>query len=582
MLTTPVIKDEDTVFPGENWFLYWKTSASLWKSKIENLRGVNKVIIPLNWGFHSDTGDKIDFAGEKPETDLKRLIQICEDAGKEPILLLPISPVPYLANGGIPFLLARTESVDEAGMNHAVVDSEGVIHQFYSFYDPRIFKAYTKFTRELSHYISQSGINVSLWAFESGSFTHGHFKSYLNDQSQAFEQGFLRFLQAKKEELGEENFNFSSVENENELKQEYANMIRDLYLGSVSSDLSFCYGGSKKVAYVFGEKRNIFLSSIDHGPDHKIIDEVLAMLRSEITPSTMLVPARKKTGLINIFRETVLGNNFIEQNFEDKTIQNKSEFVFHPSTTFSFVCHKDNLQTIQNLRASGIVNYVEDKFRFDFDYSELEDFSWEDELESSRSFYFFTGKDLNLKSLSFALKMFMNGLNVFIDKRDLDDNLKRRLESFYLENDLEIERIKFLCLIETISMGEGRLFIFDSSQFEEIGSKEVKIEKKYQFWQKVFYSLEIKYPHIEAEEGLRYTWFDRGVASSELKFEKIKRLSFFNPTSYKKKVLIKYPSQFIFQKSIDEKNVSLNNTTHEIELYFLPKGSISLDFGVIL
>ena len=147
MLTTPVIKDEDTVFPGENWFLYWKTSASLWKSKIESLRGVNKIIIPINWSFHSDTGDNIDFAGTKPETDLKKLVQICEDLGKEPILLLPITPVPYLPNGGIPFLLARNEAVDEAGLLNAAADSDGTIHHFYSFFDPRVFKAFPKFTR---------------------------------------------------------------------------------------------------------------------------------------------------------------------------------------------------------------------------------------------------------------------------------------------------------------------------------------------------------------------------------------------------------------------------------------------------
>jgi hypothetical protein len=213
---------------------------------------------------------------------------------------------------------------------------------------------------------------------------------------------------------------------------------------------------------------------------------------------------------------------------------------------------------------------------------ELEEFSWEDELESSRLFYYFSGVDLNLKTLSAALKMFMNGLNVFIDKRDLDEGLMRRLESFYIENDLEIERIRYLCLIETISMGEGRLFIFDSSEFEDLDKNKDLKEKKIEFWAKVFDSLDLRYPSIEAEDGLRYTWFDRGVASIELKFEKVKRVTFFNPTSYKKKVKIKYPSQFIFQKSIDEKNVTMNNTTHEIELYFLPKGSISLDFGVIL
>lgn len=581
MLTTPVIKDEDTVFPGENWFLYWKTSASLWKSKIESLRGVNKIIIPVNWGFHSDTGDNVDFAGEKPETDLKKLVHICEDLGKEAILILPISPVPYLPNGGIPFLLARTESLNSTMVFGSALDADGVINQFYSFFDPRVYKAFTKFTRELSHYISQSGMNVSLWAYESGYFNNGLFHSYLHDRSSAFDQGFTRFLQAKKAE-DEENSAVSSGQKEDSLRKEYESMIRELYLESIKNDLGFCYQGMKKIGYVLGRPHDIFISSVENAADSRIIDEVLMMSRYDIIPSTMLVPARLKKGLINIFRDTVLSSTYIEETFEDKTIQNKSEFVFHPSSTFSFVCQKEDKETLKDLTDSGVINFVDEYLKYDYDFNDLSEFSWEDELESSRYFYYFTGRDLDLRSLSAALKMFMNGLNVFIDKKNLDDKLLRRLESFYIENDLEIERIRYLCLIETISMGEGRLFIFDSSEFEDLQKDGQKSDKKRQFWNKVFDSLDFKYPEIIAEEGLRYTWFDRGVASSELKFERVKRVSFFNPTSYKKKVKVRYPSQFIFQKSIDEKNVSMNNTTHEIELYFLPKGSVSLDFGVIL
>ncbi len=487
-----------------------------------------------------------------------------------------------MPNGGIPFLLARNEAVDEAGLLNAAADSDGTIHHFYSFFDPRVFKAFTKFTRELAHYISQSGINVSLWGYESGYFDNGVFHSYLKDRSQSFDQGFTRYLHAKREELASDDLSFATKESEIELRREYEQMVKDLYLGSIENDLSFCFQGFKQIGYIFGSKKDIYLSSIDHRTDSSIIDEVLSMLQFGILPSTMLVPTRKKSGLVNIFRDTVLGNNFTDQSYEDKTIQNKSEFVFHPSKSLSFVCHKESPQTLSLLRESGITEFVDDFFKYDTDFLELEDFSWEDELESSRLFYYFSGNDLTLKSLSAALKMFMNGLNVFIDKRGLDESLKRRLESFYIENDLEIEKIKYLCLIETISMGEGRLFIFDSSDFNNTEINKDKKDRKNQFWDKVFSSLDLRYPSIEAEEGLRYTWFDRGVASSELKFERVKRVTFFNPTSYKKKVKIRYPSQFIFQKSIDEKNVSMNNTTHEIELYFLPKGSISLDFGVIL
>ena len=80
-LTTPVIRDEDSVFPGENWFLYWKTSASLWKTKIESRNDLGSILVPINWSFHSDTGDSYDFAVEKPETDLNKLAEKLFDQG---------------------------------------------------------------------------------------------------------------------------------------------------------------------------------------------------------------------------------------------------------------------------------------------------------------------------------------------------------------------------------------------------------------------------------------------------------------------------------------------------------------------
>ena len=69
-------------------------------------------------------------------------------------------------------------------------------------------------------------------------------------------------------------------------------------------------------------------------------------------------------------------------------------------------------------------------------------------------------------------------------------------------------------------------------------------------------------------------------ASSELNFEKVKRLSLFNSSSYKKKLKIRYPSDYVLRKVVNENNVDVLSSTHEVELSFLPKSSVSLDFGV--
>lgn len=578
MLTTPVIKDEDLVFPGENWFLYWKTSASLWKSKIEALSGVHKILIPLYWGYHSDTGDKYDFANEKPETDLKKLVQICEDLGKEAIFLQPITPMPYLPNGGLPFLLARTQAVDKKGALKCYVDSNGSINQFYSYFDPRIFKAFTKFNNELQTYFSNSGIGASIYAVEGGEFFKGTFSSYLKDYSEAFQNGFSRFLSAKNEEEALSNIN-RTIEQEHNLYLEYEDIIRDLYLNNVKKELNICFQGYKRIGFILGGTDQVFKRSIDNISDSELIREALEMLQFNILPSSMLIPPSYKTGIFGEFKKQVLGKQMIELILDEKTVSSNYEFAFTPSYTFRIIQNEKEQSSLIRVLNSGFVDHLLTKFPWDFSFRDYQEFDWEDELESSSNFYYFQGGDLEVKTLSIALKMFMNGVNVIIDKNGLNDSLKRRLESFYIENDLDIERIRYLSLIETISMGEGRLFIFDSSELMELKNSQ---EKKDQFWSKVFSSIEFPYPQMSIDHGVYFLWFERSVSSSELSFEKVKRISLYNPTSYKKRIKIKYPSQYVFQKIVDEKSVTVNNSTHEVEVNFLPKGTVSLDFGVML
>ncbi len=578
MLTTPVIKDEDLVFPGENWFLYWKTSASLWKSKIEALSGVHKILIPIYWGYHSDTGDKYDFANEKPETDLRKLVEICEELGKEAIFLQPITPMPYLPNGGLPFLLARTEATDEKGMLKNYVDSNGGINQYYSYFDPRIFKAFTRFNSELQSYFSRSGIGASIYVVEGGEFINGTFSSYIKDSSEAFQNGFSRFLSAKTEEEADAKIE-RSIEEEKSLYLEYEDIIRDLYLSNVKKELHVYYQGYKRIGFILGGSDQVFKRSIDIISERELVHDALEMLQFNVLPSSMLVPPSYKKGVFGDFKKKVLSKQMIELILDEKTVASNYEFSYTPSYTFRVVYNEKEQSSLGRIIESGVTHHLSQNFPWDFSFRDYGEFDWEDELDSSSSFYFFQGGDLDAKSLSMALKMFMHGVNIIIDKNELNDSLKRRLESFYIENDLEIERIKYLSLIETISMGEGRLFIFDSSELNELKNSD---EKKEQFWNKVFTSINYPYPTLSLEDGIHFIWFERAVTGGDLSFEKMKRLSLFNPTSYKKKIKIKYPSQYVFQKFVDEKSVSVSNSTHEVEVNLLPKGSVSLDFGVIL
>ena len=197
-LTTPVPRDQDSVFPGENWFFYWKTSASLWKSKLQEFPGT-KIIIPLNWSFHTETGDQFDFDDHRPETNLKKLVEIASEVGKSVIFFLPVGPAPFLSNGGLPHFLARSLSLNSEEMAYGVIDAEGHLVKIYSFFDPRVFEAFDKFVKKLGQYFLVNKISSDIWGIRSGYFKEGQFQSFFENLKICFLflLKYYRYLQAR-------------------------------------------------------------------------------------------------------------------------------------------------------------------------------------------------------------------------------------------------------------------------------------------------------------------------------------------------------------------------------------------------
>ena len=106
-LTTPLLKEEDSIFPGESWFFYWKTSPALWEEKVKSC--VSRYLIcPIFWGQHVTPEGHYDFGESVPECGLKKLVDIAKAYGKEVIFFLPLGPAPFLPNGGVPFLFRGT------------------------------------------------------------------------------------------------------------------------------------------------------------------------------------------------------------------------------------------------------------------------------------------------------------------------------------------------------------------------------------------------------------------------------------------------------------------------------------------
>ena len=174
-----------TVKVNDNWFYYWKTSLSLWKEKIEAFP-FNQVIVPIYWSFHAEKQNFADFGTQRPETNLKRIQELGQELGKKIIFFIPLGPAPIFPHGGIPPYLIDTLSQNLQGHAYTILNKERMYNKIYSFFDPKIFKEYGNFLKELGEYFIKEKINVDLYGMNCGYFSGKSFISYFNDRSNCF------------------------------------------------------------------------------------------------------------------------------------------------------------------------------------------------------------------------------------------------------------------------------------------------------------------------------------------------------------------------------------------------------------
>jgi hypothetical protein len=189
--------------------------------------------------------------------------------------------------------------------------------------------------------------------------------------------------------------------------------------------------------------------------------------------------------------------------------------------------------------------------------------------------HFFHGHDVDREMFSFILKTFFNAGKIILNRSGLSEDLNRKLETFFLENNLVVEKVSFFTSVQNVILGDGRLIIFDG---DELITKEQTAHAE--FWHKIIETFSLVHVPINNAEGIDYYWRTRSAQSSELTFEEIRRLSLYNPTSYRKKIKMNLMKNFVVYKVIDEVNVAVRTSPNEVEIELAPEGSVVLDFGV--
>jgi hypothetical protein len=193
--------------------------------------------------------------------------------------------------------------------------------------------------------------------------------------------------------------------------------------------------------------------------------------------------------------------------------------------------------------------------------------------------HLFHGHDVDRNIFNTILKNFMNGGKVILNRSGLSEEFGKRFETFFLENNLIVEKVHFQTHVENISLGEGRLVLIDGEGFFS-GQSEVKESDLYNFWKTIVETFSLIHVPLQNSEGVDYYWRTRPSTANELKFEEVRRLSLYNPTSYRKKVKMNLSKNFVVYKVLDEINVIVQTFPNEIEIELSPEGSVNVDFGV--
>lgn len=569
-LTTPEAKEYDTVFPGENWFFFWRTSPSLWESKLSEYQGPGPVFVPIFWGLHSENPEQYDFGSYRPETDLKKLSEIAKSVGKEIVFLLPLTPAPFLPNGGVPSYLARTLAIGDDGLVKATIDNDSRLNKMYSFFDPRVFQGYREFCEGLGRLFREKAIPCEIYGIDCHHIENTRPVSFFSDRSVAFQQGFDRYLVQMKEQGTLDMSIKDDLALMEQTKKDYSEQIKDLYFQSALESLSGNWSGKMNYAFIGSSSTDIFARSNEQweqdGGEFKPLFQMVSM---ELIPSSVLLSPNEKKEPLTKALQDIVSEGFIRSSLDNSLYTDEDGSYFAPLFFFDLVKANSHREFYDK---TGLINFLEKEYPWSFKLLENIDLG-EDEDYGSKT-RFFLGSCLGENGFNTILKLLMNGTKVFLDTAGLDEQNASRLHMFTIENDLNVEKINYVTPVEKIQLGEGFILTYNSDELSK-----ASLPKKLNFWETILNYLKVKRLVVESDDGVFYQWGSRPSNAFELSYEEIRRLSLYNTTSYKKKAHIVGAKNFAFLKTVDQKNVEVKSTPIGIDVRLLPGASVSLDFG---
>lgn len=563
------LSKNDVVFPGEQWFFYWKTSAAMWESKISMTPKDEVIFLPLYWGLHAPKDGEWDFGDLSPEADLRRLIDLCGTHRRQVAILLPMSPMPFLPNGGLPVHVTRHHAINSHGLMKAGVDHEGKLHKFYSFYGAKVFQSYLEFVDVLHRYLTKHKLHVPVYGLEGREFSV-HFNSTREDYSLAFDQSFARFL---KQKMASESAPLSDPKEEIILKREFQETSGKLFSEASAEILQNWFRGQLNIVFIGSREDDLMTRSVGDGLSaSEVMKQILICLNQGKLPSSALLTAHEKAPLLSRFLREQLSGSYLEREAGLKSRPEELTDELIP-LEFFYLWEKDQ-QNEHSFSAQGLVPHLDKYFRWSYRF--LQHFETEflgPDLEQER-IKMARLQGLSRSEMAQLLKLFLMGQKVILDRSGWNEEQEKRFHLFLAENNLETQNVNFKTHIMITKLGEGRLFVYDGATL----STQTKADQTL-FWQHLMNYLELKHLMPEIEEGIVWCWKVRATSHEDLNYQEIRRIYLYNPTSYRKTMLIPAQKSFAFLRQLDPMSAKVKSTPHGIEVELLPQGAVNLDFG---
>jgi hypothetical protein len=558
-------KLSDPVRPGEQWFLYWKTSPALWESRILQTPPFETIFIPIYWGFHGEGQNSWDFGKNMPERDLLRLAQTLTQHNRKFCWILPLTPAPFFPNGGTPVFASRTLSVSRDGVHLAAFDQEKKLNKLYSFFEPKVFSAYNQFLEAFAQFLAQNKLRSSVWGAEFFYLENQNNVSYFEDQSLAFEQGFSRYLKKSHPE----GIELTEARTEALLKDTFTHEVKALFQTTAETCLAPFWKGIQKIVCMGGSPRDTILRSLPGGKSQLEYTKDLFhhFIHRETISSALLWPEEKRETLDWIFQEH-FGAKEIDRRYKDHVDRGELGEEWRSFGVVEIYGGRRESEFFE----SGLMSFLESHFRWL--YQSLDELTFTPEWidANHHKIKVFHGTDLNRTTFGQILKLFLMGQRILLDKSGMSPELEKRLQIFLLENDLKTQLVNFMTQTQVCELGEGRLILFE-------GDKLRTNPEKLRFWQNIFRYLNLIQPEMKMDQDVFSVWRIRATTPHELSYLDVRRVNIYNPTSYKKIVSIRTNKHFAFMKMIDPTRAVAKSTPEGVEVELLPKGKIALDFG---